>query len=659
MTVPQTFNPLLNHPSDEQLRLGYEQSKVRSVIDSYHGRLDAFAEAIQNAVDAIERRWSEWVYEEPDPANVDAAPNLRVIINEDENAVEVIDNGNGIEPESLVKLLEPYASDKRTSPQPTRGHKGVGTTFLAYGHPAFEIHTRTQSMSEPVGYKIEGGREWVMAEQAVRPPDYKFVERTHPRLSQYESGTFVKIKFDSNTSLRRLATVLHNTPEMWREVLRSNTALGNVALGVRGNQLKDWAKHLKVTLEHRDDKEKVPFSFPLPHKTKNIMARELQWLQNNDGNRREYSLIYVERDHTALLQLLDAEIKELANKDDDDSQIVLDRLKKYEVSVYASLAYKNTFYEEQFRKEISNPNAKRLSLVPGVGGGVMVASVGMPMGALQPHRAEKMQPQERRRYFLLLEFNRRYSPDIGRKTIPQDVEPLVTWLEDQLLRLLKTQDKRLERDKESDTRPRGVGLPQSGEELKALVKQVENYESMNHEVKFNDLVLQRTPEWESEVVALFINLLGSHHLPGYQIRAIPGASSRYDALFNYQLDLADQDSVPAALRVHSDQFTYGPLSFSDKWLEFKKDINGFVDNLEAEDGSSSKKYFIQVDVLVVWSVSTLSSDKYSFVSYDASNSKERLFVGATHFLTLDGNEHRVEILELRAILPELFPADSP
>lgn len=348
MTVPQQFNPLLNNPTNQELRLGYVQSKVRSVIDSYHGRLDAFAEAIQNAVDAIEGRWSTWKHEESEHTPIDAAPRLRIIINEPENAVEVIDNGNGIEVDKLRELLEPYASDKRAFLAPTRGHKGVGTTFLAYGHPIFEIHTRTPGMSEAVGYKIEGGREWVMAEQAVQPPDYKRVETTHPSLSQYESGTFVKVKFDSNTSLRTLATVLHNTPQMWREVLRSNTALGNVTLGDKKKHLKDWAKFLVVTLEHRDGQESVPFEFPLPHLAENVTARELQWLQNNPANKREYSLIYIERDHAALQQLLASELQDLQNQADDDSQVILDRLKKYEVSAYASLAYKNTFMRSSF-----------------------------------------------------------------------------------------------------------------------------------------------------------------------------------------------------------------------------------------------------------------------------------------------------------------------
>src|SRR5438067_3620830 len=150
----------------------------------------------------------------------------------------------------------------------------------------------------------------------------------------------------------------------------------------------------------------------------------------------------------------------------------------------------NTFYKEQIRHLINIPRAQRVSLAPGVGGGIMVASVGMPMGSLQGHISETMQPQERRRYFLLLNFNRKYSPDIGRKTIPQALEPLVAWLERELLRVLRTQGGRLLKDRESGTRPKGAGLPQAEEELKALAKQIERLEAMDHELSFGSLLLQ-------------------------------------------------------------------------------------------------------------------------------------------------------------------------
>ncbi|MFF0723075.1 ATP-binding protein [Micromonospora sp. NPDC003816] len=651
---PGKFNPLSKGPSDARLRLAYEQSQVRSVIDSYHGRLDAFAEGIQNSIDAIERRWGPQELD-AQSEGVDALPRLRIKLNFDENAIEILDNGIGIRPEQLEDLLEPFVTDKRLSSDPTRGHKGVGTTFLSYGHPLFEIHTKTADMDSAVGYRISGGHSWALGKKLVEPPDYLRVEATHPGLTTYESGTYVKIGLDARTNLKSLNRVLHNSSQMWAQVLRSTTAVGNVTVGQRNRELPSWMKALHISVEHPDGMHPAEFRFPLPHMPLDPEeTNELQWLQSHPSGKREYSLIYVERSHEALRDLLKDEIEALENDEDGDSQAIVEAFNTYGVSVYAALSYKNTFYEEQFRELIGKPNAERLSLGPGVSGGVMVASVGMPMATLQSHLSETMQPQERRRYFLLVHFNDNYSPDIGRKTIPQAVEPLVKWLEWELLRLLRTQSGRLLRDRETGTRPGGATLATATEEVNKLAKRVSDLESLDDELLFGELVFQRSPAWEDEVVAIFVSLLAQRKLPGYKLRAIPGNEGRYDAFFDYRLTPGDQDDVPLELRVTPHQLPGGSLSLSGLWMEFKQDINSFVDDLENEAGSPSKKYYTHVALLVTWLASGITSERYGLEPITKANARERTFVGATHFLVLENSEHRVEVMSLRHVLASLF-----
>ncbi|MEU7524645.1 ATP-binding protein [Saccharothrix sp. NPDC042600] len=640
---------------DHDLRRAYEQSQVRSVIDSYHGRLDAFAEGVQNAIDAVEKRWSDWSLPEQDEDEFgDNRPRIRIILNFDENALEIIDNGTGIEPDKLEDLLEPFVTDKRALSM--RGHKGVGTTFLAYGHPYFEIHTKTDSMSEAVGYAISGGRAWATGDASTGAPDYILTEKTHPSLTHYRSGTFIKVGLNDKTSLRSLQRVRHNSALMWAQVLRSTTAVGNVRIDPMDRAASPaWMQHIEISLEHPLGKESITFSFPFPSSaTSGIDAKEMRWLQRNPSARREYDLIYIERNHVALRELLRDELAELENSDEDDAAAIVEAFNDYEVSVYASLAYKNTFYDEQFKQLIGKPNAERLTLTPGVGGGVMVASVGMPMGALQSHLSPTMQPQERRRYFLLVHFNEKYSPDIGRKTIPQAVEPLVDWLERELLKLLRTQAKRLSRDREAGSRPGGASLITASQELNELIKRISDLETFDDEMTFGDLVLQRSPHWEPEVMAVFTSLLTLGVLPGYKIRAMPGASSRYDALIDYRLTAGDQDGLPDQFRVTDHALTHSGLNLTGLWLEFKQDINAFIEDLDKEDGEPSKKYFNHVSVLVTWSVRPISSDRYGIEAVDSTNKKERTFVASTHFLQADGNDHKVEVICLQQVISTLF-----
>lgn len=650
MEYLEKFNPLTKEsrgPADPNRLLAFAQNEVRSIIDSYHGRMDAFAEAIQNGVDAIEKRWASWDSDIGDDLP-DSTPRIKVVLDADGNSMEVVDNGTGIAADQLEELLEPFNTEKRNSEYPQRGHKGVGTTFLAYGHPRFEIHTKTKEMEAPIGYAISGGRAWTTSANPSDAPDFIRIKEPHPALAKFQSGTVVKVTFDHTTNLKSVAKVIHNKPLMWATVLRSNTAIGFIALDARVDDQPAWIRHMGVAVELRHDgTEQTEFQFPFPHiPVAKELYRELQWLQNNPdkNNKRIYELIYIERNHDALKALLKDKIHALENSEDENDQAILKAFNDYEVSAYASLAYKNTFYEDQFDKLIKT-HTDKLSLHPGVGGGVMVASMGMPMGGLQAHLQETMAPQDRRRYFLLVHFNHRYSPDIGRKTIPQEVEPLVEWLERELLALLKTNKERLLKDKDSDTRPSGNTLSKANEELKILIKKIGDLAKFDDDLDFKEFILQRAPDWEAEVSAIFLDIVGRKRLPGYTILAIPGSHGRYDALFDYKLKAEEQVAVPESLRVAEYHFSGdAPLHLTDRWMEFKQEITAFVADLEREDGSSSKKYFEHVDVLVTWSVKGNTSGKYIVEAIDKDNSIDRQYVGSTHYLRVDGHAHRIEVI---------------
>ena len=341
----QSFNPLeATPPENQNLVFANQQSQVRSVLDSYHGKLDGVIEAVQNGIDAIEKRWKAWTpADDLEHSTPDAVPRMRIELNFDENSISILDNGCGIKPEELPSLLCPFFSDKRVDPNATRGHKGVGTTLLAYGSKKFEIHTKTEGMEEAIGYVIEGGREWVFGTPQPSP-SFNALETTSSSLSQQLSGTFVKIFFDANISAQRLSAILHNTPKMWATVLRGSSALGYISVAKQVSDLPIWVQNLDARVLHSEGVEKVHFSFPLPHTfsiTNAVKCKNLQWLQNNPNTARQFSLVFCERDHAQLKQLLQTNLSELENSQEDEDQLILAAFKKYEIDVYASLAYKN------------------------------------------------------------------------------------------------------------------------------------------------------------------------------------------------------------------------------------------------------------------------------------------------------------------------------
>src|SRR5829696_3076278 len=112
--MAEAFNPLRREVGDRQRALRAVRNDVKNIIDSYHGRFDALAEAVQNAVDGLERRWGHWDGENPPDAETspEERPTLRVRLRSQSNLIDVVDNGVGIPAAGLVEALIPGVSPK-------------------------------------------------------------------------------------------------------------------------------------------------------------------------------------------------------------------------------------------------------------------------------------------------------------------------------------------------------------------------------------------------------------------------------------------------------------------------------------------------------------------------------------------------------------------
>src|SRR5205085_8023302 len=78
---------------------------VESILSSYDDAVDAFAETVQNSMDAILERW--------DTDQPNYSPRLDIIRGYRQNRLAVLDNGCGVEPDDLPKVLRPNCSLKR------------------------------------------------------------------------------------------------------------------------------------------------------------------------------------------------------------------------------------------------------------------------------------------------------------------------------------------------------------------------------------------------------------------------------------------------------------------------------------------------------------------------------------------------------------------
>ena len=184
-------------PDPEQIR-----HQIRGILDSYSHEWDLLAELTQNAIDSITRQ-------KPVKGHIQIeldAPNRSLVIK---------DNGGGIDPNELPRLLRPFGSDKMKDSSQV-GQKGVGLTFVTFSTSSFEIETHHANGSAKA--TIVGADNWVDLEGDEEL--YINIDQVEPG----ENGTKLTLKIaDSDHPLWGLS---HNELEY---VLRTRTALGNTA----------------------------------------------------------------------------------------------------------------------------------------------------------------------------------------------------------------------------------------------------------------------------------------------------------------------------------------------------------------------------------------------------------------------------------------------
>lgn len=132
--------------------IGALKREIENILSSYVGWYDPFAELIQNALDAVEAR----AQQEHDAGSTNYRPTINIRIDLDDNALTVTDNGIGLDKEKFEQFLAPNFSFKSGK---TRGHKGVGATYVAYGFNYMRISTRVPGF-EASG-RITGARNWL------------------------------------------------------------------------------------------------------------------------------------------------------------------------------------------------------------------------------------------------------------------------------------------------------------------------------------------------------------------------------------------------------------------------------------------------------------------------------------------------------------------
>lgn len=245
------------HPDPEQIR-----HQIRGILDSYTHDWDIFAELAQNSVDAIAKA-------EP------ARGHIKIVIDAISKSVEFADNGTGINPAEIEKLLRPFATNKVGMTNQI-GQKGVGLTFILFSSNSFELESHHTEGARVA--KIEGARSWLDTESESDLLLYE--ERTEPSTL----GTKIKIRLATNDH-----PIFDLTFEELMFAIRTRTALGNTSF-IWGEDLNCDFELIHIDKSGNKKTESSPCKYLLPIdglKDQDVISFDSYVEWRSDGDRSD------------------------------------------------------------------------------------------------------------------------------------------------------------------------------------------------------------------------------------------------------------------------------------------------------------------------------------------------------------------------------------
>jgi hypothetical protein len=603
----KSVSRIAGHSIEEQAVKG----AIGNILKSYTGYYDLFSEAIQNALDATQKKWQ--TTEGPD---YKAKIWIRVSIQE--GIVRVIDNGVGMTEEEFRLCFRPNVSFKRRDS--LRGSKGVGATFLAYGFNY--VHLQTKHPDLKVSGVLRNGRQWAQDNSdKIHRPRFEKDDFDVPELENEASGTAIEIRLTGQKGEKPKDLGWHGatTAKAWFDVLRLVTPLG-------GTYLKTPPFTPKVRLsvvdrsgtstEHSSDHAEYFY----PHEIPNLKVMDLTNLRaaiadlegdpatrdkKLQGKYKQLECLYDIWTHDQLL----GEQSPISKSLSEDEQALIEL---HQVSVYAAhLNSIKTF--DAFNEDLGLRDGAAV-----MGGGLQLASDYMPQGPKIVIPLNRYTGYQKNTHVIVHFVHG--APDMGRKVF----QPEMTRLAEQLAVDVTNIFIQYRGLMKSDTGATKDLTPDK--KLYEWKKQQEDWRNKNglpsHEDLSNVTYLSE-PQQEQDVIALYHQLIGMGTVKGIRFFG-SSLNDTYDALFQFSYsstDLFDEDHNPLGVRSDLDAYESEP-----KVLEYKYDFDSLIQDIE-----KGIKFSEHIDLVVCWTAGKMYEERFAFqpLLIDGSGSN-RTYFGSTH-----------------------------
>jgi hypothetical protein len=625
------FNPLALLGSDDAIGTDIVRNAVREIIGSYHHPFDIFLEAFQNAVDACETQFSR--------SHGDYTPEIDAVIDLDQNVVEISDNGTGLSSDDIkTYFFTPFSSRKRNASAEeqtiTRGNKGVGATFLAYGSECFEIWSVDATTGERSAGALIGAATWLRRGEGpppnVTPIDTELCEAIAPH------GTTIRIVIDAAASrigeLRDRAT----TPSQWGSLLRLFTAVGYIDLENENDFLPRL--RVRITVVNNGNREAyiVAGGFLYPHELtrSHVQVSQLQRgpRAQLDVRQRDKDVLFEQYSVEQVSQRIN-EVVEVPYYRDNKRRTMRRILANHKPRAYVAFTYSSSFWDEQ-NDRIWGVNSERY-----LTHGYLYATKHQRIGE-QNRLSLRFRTGDFNRFFMVLELDL-ISADIGRKSLGEEFE---TFANELLYGVRKDFYENIDA-----LRPSPSAF---SEEDESQLEDIENRAIARPRLGLEGLHLSRVPDSEQDVVALFFDLLGENYIRGYDVYATHTAQ-KYDGVGRFELRGAEENYYNAEtnrLGIPRDRFENGVRRSAERnFLEFKLSSDGLITDLE-----SGAKRLSDIKWLICWEIGRRNVGYGAGITeiLEPAHINQREYYGVTHILT-EGAD-KVHVLCLRSVIDYLL-----
>ncbi len=642
--MPDNWDPLELKGSDTtEIVAASRKREIRNILKSYVGFFDPFCELIQNSLDATDMRQRLL-------GEGDYTKKIWITINLKDNILSVTDNGIGFEQEHFRMFLTPSISFKNS--KDTRGNKGVGATYLAYGFNYLQMGTKTPDFSMVA--EIQRGREWVDDDAATvaRPVVKPSTDSLDPQFTSVDRGSTFSLRFIGSVRPKDLGWINATDAYQWKTLLLVKTPLGQV---IKEAEAPDTTFTLRVidrtgiSTELVDNKCRYVF----PH----TVIKACACL--SDILTQQQRLISLGRDSSklpakykrlnAIYDEWNTESLKALNLSEEEKTF----LETYSVWAYAFFCYSAPKVLDKFSDDIAKlRRGQRI-----IRGGLQLATNTMPQGELITIPLTSNIGYQNQAHIIVHLTNA--DPDLGRKGFQPELQRLGEKIAVGLVTKLKQWRHLLLTD-------RGPGGTHTEElALDDWVTKQKEYEQ-SHPIRLanehffipiNEISLTAEPNSEQDVVALFNQLVAGGVIRGIRMMAT-SSHQQYDGLYRFHLrpplsnHLFDEQRNPLGI-----ESTPSPENFVSKpyVLEFKHCFDALISDFENEEKSESS-----VNLAVVWEMGQRFRERYQAVSLLIPDNRHlRQFHGLTHELHDDHTgEKRMDVIVLKDLVDYLNNRDS-